>query len=172
LFQSSVLCSRLTCTMRLEPRLYLSLQPRRELLRRMFERILEYPYRNVFGSGYNTRCFVRSVSDSQSLRELDWHNLRHGAFLLSLGLTTQNSDRAEDDRTGLTCGAAELQGVLSSANGKEEYVAEHVPAGFGIMFVAGTLSGLLGIGSGAVKVLAMDQVMKLPFKSLPRPATS
>jgi len=26
------------------------------------------------------------------------------------------------------------------------------------------LSGLLGIGSGAVKVLAMDRVMKLPFK--------
>lgn len=32
------------------------------------------------------------------------------------------------------------------------------------MFGAGVLSGLLGIGSGAVKVLAMDQVMKLPFK--------
>jgi uncharacterized membrane protein YfcA len=32
------------------------------------------------------------------------------------------------------------------------------------MFVAGTLSGLLGIGSGAVKVLAMDQAMRLPFK--------
>ena len=32
------------------------------------------------------------------------------------------------------------------------------------MFVAGILSGLLGIGSGAVKVLAMDQAMKLPFK--------
>lgn len=46
----------------------------------------------------------------------------------------------------------------------EEYVAQHVPAGFAIMLVAGTLSGLLGIGSGAVKVLAMDQVMKLPFK--------
>jgi len=28
----------------------------------------------------------------------------------------------------------------------------------------GTLSGLLGIGSGAVKVLAMDEAMKLPFK--------
>jgi uncharacterized membrane protein YfcA len=26
------------------------------------------------------------------------------------------------------------------------------------------LSGLLGIGSGAVKVLAMDQAMRLPFK--------
>jgi uncharacterized membrane protein YfcA len=32
------------------------------------------------------------------------------------------------------------------------------------MGLAGILSGLLGIGSGAVKVLAMDNAMKLPFK--------
>ena len=32
------------------------------------------------------------------------------------------------------------------------------------MFGAGTLSGLLGIGSGALKVLAMDQAMRIPFK--------
>jgi hypothetical protein len=32
------------------------------------------------------------------------------------------------------------------------------------MFGAGTLSGLLGIGSGAVKVLAMDKIMRIPFK--------
>jgi uncharacterized membrane protein YfcA len=32
------------------------------------------------------------------------------------------------------------------------------------MVVAGLLSGLLGIGSGAFKVLAMDQAMRLPFK--------
>jgi hypothetical protein len=32
------------------------------------------------------------------------------------------------------------------------------------MFVAGVISGLLGIGSGAIKVLAMDKAMKLPFK--------
>jgi hypothetical protein len=32
------------------------------------------------------------------------------------------------------------------------------------MFIAGTLSGLLGIGSGALKVIAMDQVMRIPFK--------
>src|SRR6201988_4383480 len=32
------------------------------------------------------------------------------------------------------------------------------------MYLAGLLSGLLGIGSGAVKVLAMDQAMRLPFK--------
>ena len=51
-----------------------------------------------------------------------------------------------------------------SAGGNKPYSAQNVPAGFGIMFGAGTLSGLLGIGSGAVKVLAMDQAMKLPFK--------
>ena len=32
------------------------------------------------------------------------------------------------------------------------------------MYAAGILSGLLGIGSGAVKVLAMDHAMRLPFK--------
>ncbi len=40
----------------------------------------------------------------------------------------------------------------------------NVPAGFGLMFGAGTLSGLLGIGSGALKVIAMDRTMKIPFK--------
>ncbi|MGB6199523.1 MAG: sulfite exporter TauE/SafE family protein [Candidatus Acidiferrales bacterium] len=48
--------------------------------------------------------------------------------------------------------------------GKKSYNVRNVPGGFGLMFVAGTLSGLLGIGSGAFKVLAMDQVMKIPFK--------
>ena len=50
------------------------------------------------------------------------------------------------------------------AGGSAHYSAQRIPLGFGIMFGAGTLSGLLGIGSGAVKVLAMDQAMKLPFK--------
>ena len=57
-----------------------------------------------------------------------------------------------------------LHGAYPVAGGMREYSAVHVPAGFGLMFVAGTLSGMLGIGSGAVKVLAMDQAMKLPFK--------
>lgn len=57
-----------------------------------------------------------------------------------------------------------LSGDYPTKNGSETYVAENVPAGFGIMFIAGLLSGLLGIGSGAVKVLAMDHAMKLPFK--------
>ena len=49
-------------------------------------------------------------------------------------------------------------------NGLERYHVRGVPLGFALMFVAGVLSGLLGIGSGAVKVLAMDRAMKLPFK--------
>jgi uncharacterized membrane protein YfcA len=57
-----------------------------------------------------------------------------------------------------------LSGDYPTADGREAYTAQNVPAGFGIMFVAGILSGLLGIGSGAIKVLAMDHAMKLPFK--------
>ncbi len=37
-------------------------------------------------------------------------------------------------------------------------------SGSAMMFVAGVLSGLLGIGSGAFKVIAMDLAMKLPIK--------
>lgn len=44
------------------------------------------------------------------------------------------------------------------------YGVRNVPAGFGIMFGAGALSGLLGIGSGAMKVIAMDRAMRIPFK--------
>jgi uncharacterized protein len=49
-------------------------------------------------------------------------------------------------------------------HGFQSYHVRGVPGGFALMYVAGVLSGLLGIGSGAVKVLAMDRVMKLPFK--------
>jgi len=57
-----------------------------------------------------------------------------------------------------------MNGTMPTAEGPESYVAQRVPAGFSLMFLAGSLSGLLGIGSGAVKVLAMDQAMRLPFK--------
>jgi uncharacterized protein len=58
----------------------------------------------------------------------------------------------------------ELYRSFPGESGQEDYVARRVPVGFGLMFAAGALSGLLGIGSGAVKVLAMDQAMELPFK--------
>src|ERR1700674_4361035 len=57
-----------------------------------------------------------------------------------------------------------MNGSFPEAGGTRNSNLQHVPAGFGLMFGAGALSGLLGIGSGAVKVLAMDQAMKIPFK--------
>jgi uncharacterized membrane protein YfcA len=48
--------------------------------------------------------------------------------------------------------------------GDVAYSATNVPAGFALMAVAGVVSGLLGIGSGALKVLAMDTAMRLPIK--------
>jgi uncharacterized membrane protein YfcA len=48
--------------------------------------------------------------------------------------------------------------------GPKAYHVHALPGGFSLMFVAGVLSGLLGIGSGAVKVIGMDQIMRIPFK--------
>jgi uncharacterized membrane protein YfcA len=44
------------------------------------------------------------------------------------------------------------------------YTARRIPLGFVMMGIAGLVSGLLGIGSGALKVLAMDGAMRLPMK--------
>jgi uncharacterized membrane protein YfcA len=44
------------------------------------------------------------------------------------------------------------------------YVATRIPAGFVVIFFAGVLSGLLGVGGGVLKVLGMDTMMRLPFK--------
>ncbi len=60
--------------------------------------------------------------------------------------------------------ALRLDSSYPTAEGPVAYRVQNVPGGFGLMYVAGVLSGLLGIGSGAVKVLAMDQAMRLPFK--------
>jgi len=48
--------------------------------------------------------------------------------------------------------------------GRRQYVVRRVKTGLGLMFMAGTVSGLLGIGSGALKVIAMDRAMRIPFK--------
>ena len=57
-----------------------------------------------------------------------------------------------------------MDSTYPTTHGLQSYCVRRVPAGFAAMFGAGVLSGLLGIGSGAFKVLAMDHVMRLPFK--------
>jgi uncharacterized protein len=61
-------------------------------------------------------------------------------------------------------GLLRLDGSYPTPEGMRAYHVRGVPLGFGLMYVAGVLSGLLGIGSGAVKVLAMDRAMHIPFK--------
>ena len=57
-----------------------------------------------------------------------------------------------------------MNGTYPTLEGIKAYNVTSVPACFGLMSIAGIISGLLGIGSGAIKVLAMDQAMRLPFK--------
>jgi uncharacterized membrane protein YfcA len=59
-----------------------------------------------------------------------------------------------------------LRTECTYSNGTEVkyYKLQNVGGGFLVMSLAGILSGLLGIGSGALKVIAMDSIMKIPFK--------
>jgi uncharacterized protein len=82
---------------------------------------------------------------------LSWQQTRHPS--------TQSVIRNPwSDRLGMSGSYPDGSG------GQTPYTVDRIPAGFATMFGAGTLSGLLGIGSGAVKVLAMDRIMRIPFK--------
>jgi len=76
----------------------------------------------------------------------------------------KRSDTLDDQPPDHLATLLKLDGSYPSAEGPKSYRVRNVPAGFGLMYVAGVVSGLLGIGSGAVKVLAMDQAMHIPFK--------
>ncbi len=70
-------------------------------------------------------------------------------------------ERSQPDRLAVRL---RLGGSYPGGEGEIRYAASHVKAGFSLMFGAGLISGLLGLGSGAMKVIAMDQVMRIPFK--------
>lgn len=57
-----------------------------------------------------------------------------------------------------------LNGGYPAGGATVKYSVTNVGGGFFVMLFAGILSGLLGIGSGALKVLAMDSIMRIPFK--------
>jgi len=63
------------------------------------------------------------------------------------------------------CGRLRLGGQMPDDNGAMiHYGVTNLPGGAALMVVAGVVSGLLGIGAGAVKVTAMDYLMKLPLR--------
>jgi uncharacterized membrane protein YfcA len=88
-----------------------------------------------------------------------------GVLIISAVLSTRKLiEPAADGPADRWASRLRLNSAYPTARGPESYQVRHIPAGFGLMVGAGTLSGLLGIGSGAFKVLAMDQAMRIPFK--------
>lgn len=82
------------------------------------------------------------------------------AYLSSRSRPARDSDNAPDP----VAVRLRMDASYPTPEGPRSYHVHAVPTGFGLMFVAGAISGLLGIGSGAFKVLAMDQAMRIPFK--------
>jgi uncharacterized protein len=86
--------------------------------------------------------------------------LLHSAYLAS----RQLSEGFDSDQPDPLATHLRMNGAYPSPQGLRSYYVHGVPRGFGLMALAGALLGLLGIDSGAVKVLAMDQAMRIPFK--------
>ena len=89
-----------------------------------------------------------------------------GCFLLYSAWTSSRPgprDRQARDPDSLAR-RLRLDGSYPGPDGPRHYHVRRVKTGILLMTFAGTLSGLLGIGSGALKVLAMDQAMQIPFK--------
>jgi uncharacterized membrane protein YfcA len=74
------------------------------------------------------------------------------------------ADRPGPEHPDRLAALLRLDSTFPTPNGPVGYHVTGVVPGFFLMGLAGILSGLLGIGSGAIKVLAMDQAMRLPFK--------
>ncbi|HEV3256917.1 MAG TPA: sulfite exporter TauE/SafE family protein [Gemmataceae bacterium] len=89
-----------------------------------------------------------------------------GAVLLVSAYLSSRSKPGQpgDDRPDPLATRLRMDSTYPTPQGPQAYHVHRVPIGFGMMFIAGLLSGLLGIGSGAFKVLAMDQAMRIPFK--------
>lgn len=90
-------------------------------------------------------------------------------FALVLLFTAYRSSRHEDLPASVLppdkwATRLRLDSSYPSGGKYESYTVHRVPGGFALMYLAGILSALLGIGSGVIKVIAMDQLMRLPFK--------
>jgi len=88
-------------------------------------------------------------------------------LFVSAWLTIKRKEHHENYQTSHPLAVAlKLNGSYPYHKKMVDYQVQHAPLAFIIMGFAGLISGLLGIGSGALKVLAMDQAMRLPYKVL------
>lgn len=89
-----------------------------------------------------------------------------GFILLFSSLMTlrKKTDHTNIYYTSKLAAALKLNSSYPDKEIQKHYAVKNVVGGFMMMLIAGTFSGLLGIGSGALKVIAMDNIMRLPFK--------
>jgi len=101
-----------------------------------------------------------------SLIKADYIVILFGVILLfsALMMLRKKVDHSDNEKTSLLANYFKLNGSYPSEGTLKPYAVHRVLGGFAMMFVAGTLSGLLGIGSGALKVIGMDNIMRIPFK--------
>ncbi|MBN9295913.1 MAG: sulfite exporter TauE/SafE family protein [Filimonas sp.] len=90
-----------------------------------------------------------------------------GLILMFSALTSLQKKKAVTGKQSLPDPLSvklKLNSSYPTSDGNVDYTVRYVPGGFFTMLGAGILSGLLGVGSGALKVLAMDNIMRIPFK--------
>jgi uncharacterized membrane protein YfcA len=85
-------------------------------------------------------------------------------FSAIMTIRKRKTDHLEHTHKSKLAGILKLNSHYPDKDQKINYTVRHVPGGFIMMLGAGVLSSLLGIGSGAFKVLGMDNVMRVPFK--------
>jgi hypothetical protein len=105
-------------------------------------------------------AFLASRVSTHALAIIFGLILLQAAYMSFKGIT-ENGERVASDALAIRL---RLGGAYPVAGSPQTYGVRNVPSGFAMMFGAGALSGLLGIGSGAVKVIAMDRIMRIPFK--------
>jgi len=86
------------------------------------------------------------------------------ALLHSAYSSWQNSKESLELKKDPLAQILKMDSTYPASGGLRHYHVQNIPGGFLIMMIAGAMSGLLGIGSGALKVIAMDRTMKIPFK--------
>jgi uncharacterized membrane protein YfcA len=86
-------------------------------------------------------------------------------MLQSAYVSLRKRDSEPLARSDHLCHRLGLEGSFPEYDGSTvSYGVANLPGGAALMTLAGLMSGLLGIGSGALKVIAMDQMMHLPLK--------
>ncbi|WP_183559926.1 sulfite exporter TauE/SafE family protein [Mucilaginibacter sp. SP1R1] len=87
-----------------------------------------------------------------------------GILIFSAAMTLRKKNQEALTEGSKLSYLLKLNSSYPTKNGEVAYKLKNVGAGFSMMTIAGIVSGLLGIGSGALKVLAMDTAMHIPFK--------